>query len=181
MCIQLFNCVGYRLVTAFYENIASGKIQSEIDSGKYDADELIIIKVPFSLPYGPNSETFEKVYGNIEYCGITYQYVERRFYNDSLEVVCMPDIEKMNIQVASNDYFKMANDFSGIQTSGKSLKASFSKSGIEDFIPDNYFNKLYYTIQIDHNRFSFENSPGIDEIYLHVLIQPPEAGSISFA
>lgn len=97
LLIHSFNIVGYRLVSCISDSIADDKIQLKVDRKLFDDSELISIKVPFTLPYFSNSPAFESISGNIEVKGVSYEYVKRRFYNDSLEVLCLPNLHQTAI------------------------------------------------------------------------------------
>src|ERR1019366_10094 len=108
MSVLLFNWYGYRFVADYFENRADYEMQAKLDINNYAESDLISIKVPLSLPYGPNSKNFEKVEGNIEIKGVSYQYVKRRFYNDTLELLCIPNTAKTTIKNAKDEFSKMA-------------------------------------------------------------------------
>lgn len=176
MSVLLFNWYGYRFVADYFENRADNEMQAMLDINNYAESDLISIKVPLSLPYGPNSQNFEKVEGNIEIKGVSYQYVKRRFYNDTLELLCIPNTAKTTIKNAKDEFSKMANDFVNLSTSKKpSNNHSHSlKYAVQDFTGDHYFD----IHQINVSLKSVHIIPAIKEnsfTYLQTLDQPPEA------
>ena len=176
MGILLFNWYGYRFVADYYENRASNEMQAQLDLNNYEESELITIKVPLSLPYGPNSQNFEKVEGNIDIHGISYQYVKRRFYNDTLELMCIPNTAKTTIKNARDEFSKLANDFVNLSTSKKSSGNHNHnlKYSIQDFTGDHYFDMLQLSLSFKpvHYLSAFQN---FSSIYLERLEQPPQA------
>ena len=95
----------------------------QLDMGQYNETELISIKTPLNLPYYTNSENYERVYGSIEIEGVGYEYVKRRIYNDSLELLCLPDKVHQKLESAKVDFFKMSSDIPGSSQNKKN--ASF--------------------------------------------------------
>jgi len=90
---------------------ASLRLAAKLDRQQYDESQLISIKVPAThLAYYNNSATFERVDGEIEINGILCQYVKRRIYNDSLEVLCIPNHTAMKLRMAGKDHLKLITD-----------------------------------------------------------------------
>jgi hypothetical protein len=111
LTILLFNWFGYRLLISAMESRADQQLEAQFDENKYDESQLISIKIPVRyLPYSSNSSSFERVDGQIEIEGIQYKYVKRRIYNDSLEMLCIPNHMAMKLQTAKNEFFKFFND-----------------------------------------------------------------------
>lgn len=176
MGVLLFNWFGYWFVADYFENRASEQMQAQLDIDNYSEVELISIKVPLSLPYGPNSKNFEKVEGNIDINGINYQYVKRRFYNDTLELMCIPNTAKTTIKNAREEFSKLANDFVNFSTSKKSANTHNHtvKYSVQDFTSDHYFD--IHQVHLSLNPiYSLSAYPENSFIYLQKLIQPPEA------
>jgi hypothetical protein len=111
LSILLFNWFGYRLVIGMLETQANSELEAQFDQNGFDDAELISIKVPVRyLPYYTNSFQYERVDGQIEVGGIQYKYVKRRIYNDSLELLCIPNHTAMQLRTAENEFFKFSND-----------------------------------------------------------------------
>ena len=86
-------------------------MQSQVDRRHYDESQLVEIKLPLTyISYYNNSAAFERVDGQIEINGIPYQYVERRIYNDSLELLCIPNQMELKLRISGEDYCKVVND-----------------------------------------------------------------------
>lgn len=86
-------------------------LQSQLDLRHYDETQLISIKLPATqLAYYNNSAVFERVDGQIDINGIPYQYVKRRIYNDSIELLCIPNRTALNLRLSGEDYFRLIND-----------------------------------------------------------------------
>jgi hypothetical protein len=109
--ILLFNWFGYRVLNDFLQDRADLQLQSQLDLRHYDESRLISIKLPAThLAYYNNSAVFERVDGRIEINGIPFQYVKRRIYNDSIELLCIPNQMALKLRLSGEDYFKLIND-----------------------------------------------------------------------
>ena len=117
-----FNLFGYRLVASFMEKRADAKMEKAIDGDAYNENELLSIKMPVNLPYYTNSPEFSRVDGEVEIAGTVYKYVKSRIYNDSLEMLCLPDAGRMKVQNARDEFSKLASDF--VQLSHKKNKSN---------------------------------------------------------
>ncbi|MDE3144195.1 MAG: hypothetical protein KGL19_08580 [Bacteroidota bacterium] len=176
LLVLMFNWFGYRLVSDYFENKADIQLASLIDENNYNEADLISIKVPASLPYGVNSANFERTDGNIDINGVNYKYVKRRFYNDTLELLCIPNIAKTGIQNARDEFYKLANDFVSNNSSSKKATTHTHtvKISTQDYTDDHF---LSYNIHFDSNATQYF-SLNIDVTsfnFLQRLNQPPEA------
>lgn len=86
------------------------------------------------MPYAIESKNYERYDGQIEISGIMHNYVKRKFYNDTLYLLCMPNHEQTAIASAKNEYSKEVNDLTGSSQGKKSQPAtSIGKSGINEY------------------------------------------------
>ena len=175
LIVLLFNFIGYRLVSSYMENKANNQLEAKLDNNDYDDSQLISLKIPVThLSYYNNSSQFERVDGQIEVNGVQYKYVKRRIYNDSVELLCIPNQTAMSLRSAKDEFFKLVND---LQQTGQSKKSD-PHSSSKNFSVDNYtLNEL---LTINHfstglsgqNRFDF--SVDIASRYFPTAEQPPE-------
>ncbi|HCL82450.1 MAG TPA: hypothetical protein DIC22_00680, partial [Chitinophagaceae bacterium] len=99
------------MLHAYLENRATKQQQVKLDNHNYDESELVTLKVPAEhLAYHNVSMQFERVDGQIEIGGLQYSYVKRRLFNDSIEMVCIPNPAAMNLKSVKNDFIKLVND-----------------------------------------------------------------------
>jgi hypothetical protein len=105
-----FNWIGYRVVFSLAENKHNKQMLLKLDENNYDESDLISVKTYYPLPYLTNSPDFERWNGEINIDGILYKYVKRRFINDSIEFLCLPDYKSMQLQSAREKFFRLAND-----------------------------------------------------------------------
>lgn len=170
----MFNIVGYKFVANYFMLKATKDLQVQLDQKQYSDADLIRFKFQSSLPYNTFSHDFESMEGNIDINGVNYQYVKMRFYNDSLEVLCIPNILNSTIKNTQNDFAKQLVDISASSQTKKSPSNQLVKAQLSDFTLEHHFdiyNQLY-TSKLKHDAYHI-----IDRSFdfLHSLDQPPEA------
>jgi len=135
MGVLFFNWYGYQLLSSYWQNCAERRLEASFDRNNYDESALISFKVPLtSLSYYNSSSGYERVNGQIDIGGVRYQYVKRRIYGDSLEVLCLPNITSMTLRTASNDFFRQVNDLQQ-QNQGKKNTTHPVKDNSKDYRP----------------------------------------------
>lgn len=120
----LFNWFGYRILADYVEQQADQALEQRLDNSEYDESQLIEIRIPLKLPYQTDWKGFERFNGEIEVNGIHYKYVKRAVFNDSLILLCLPNEEKMKVQSARDEFFKLVNDIQHPSQSKKSDKGT---------------------------------------------------------
>lgn len=175
--ILVFNWGGYRLLSDYFEGRADEKLQTALDRNQYNENELLRIKVAASLPYGSNSEQYERVDGNIEINGVTYTYVKRRFYQDSLELLCIPNTAKAGIKNARDEFARLANDFITSNTSRKapSHHSHSAKFSVQDFTNDQDFFSWQFRDADLKGNWNRTISADMKSVYLSRPDRPPQA------
>ena len=130
--ILLFNWFGYRLLISFVEYKVDAQLEAHLDENNYDELQLVSIKAPATyLSYYNNSKLYERVDGQLEINGVQYKYVKRRLFNDSVELMCIPNQMAMKLRVAKNDFFKLVNDLQPKEN--KKNHSNFSKNISTDY------------------------------------------------
>lgn len=174
--ILLFNWGGYRFLTDYLETRADLQMEAQLDQENYDEAALISIKVPTQLPYVKNSVTYERVDGSININGVAYKYVKRRIYNDSLEVMCIPNAIKTGMQNARDDFFRLANDLVSNNSAKKSsgTHGHAVKFSVQDYtsIETILLNPSTRDVLVAANTSLFDH---FKSIYLDRLEKPPQA------
>lgn len=108
--ILVFNFYGYRVVLAYMEKNNDMTMEQKLDGDDYNNDELISIKTPLNLPYYSSSPEFERTYGSVTIDGTVYEYVKKRVFNDTLELLCLPNAAKTRLQEIKNGITQSAAD-----------------------------------------------------------------------
>lgn len=135
MGILFFNWYGYQLLTQYWQQRADRRLEARLDRNEYDESQLLSVKVPITnLSYYNSSNNFERVDGQIDIGGVRYQYVKRRIFKDSLQLLCIPNETAMKLQQVKNDFFRQVNDLQQ-QNQGKRAPASPLKDISKDYQP----------------------------------------------
>ena len=176
LLIFTFNLVGYQLVYNYKAYQSDAMLEQALDENQYSDNQLISIKQPINLPYYTNSAIFNRIDGEVILDGTTYKYVKCRVYNDSLEMLCIPHVEKMKIQQSKQDYAKGANDFQQDNNKKKSndnSKSSQKNSTEYEELFTNTFNATTFVlINTTHTTY---NSAFQNKHFFNTVEQPPDA------
>jgi hypothetical protein len=139
LCLLVFNWIGYEFYSAFQQDRADKTMVASLDQNNYSDADLISVKVPaVHLSSYVNAKEFQRVDGQIEINGIQYNYVKRRFTEDSLELLCIPNRTATSVQNARNEFFKLVND---LQHPGQSKKSDSHNSTFKGFSAE-YFSNM---------------------------------------
>ncbi len=136
MGIMLFNGFGYRIMSNYFDQKAAVQLTDLIDQNEYNDADLISIKTPINLPYYANNPKFERVDGEMVINGMVYQYVQRRVYNDSLEIRVIPNQDRLHIKNAREDFYKLAQD---LEQKGLDKKSAPINKSTAKFLSFDYF------------------------------------------
>lgn len=161
-------------MTAYLESRSDRQLEARLDDNQYDESQLLSIKVASHLSYSNPSLQFERVDGQIEVGGIMYKYVKRRIFNDSLELLCIPNHAAMNLQTAKNEFFQLVNDLRhNGQDNNKGSHPGNSKSPVSpeyltiDRIAMGGLNFISLSPSVYHGTFLSSTDPAPSE-------QPPD-------
>ncbi|HWB90737.1 MAG TPA: hypothetical protein VG605_02750 [Puia sp.] len=175
--ILFFNWYGYQLLTAYWQQRAENRLEARLDKHQYDDDQLVSVKIPLTtLAYYNSSMNFERVNGRIEINGVHYNYVKRRIYGDSLELLCIPNTTAMNLQKAKNEFFRQVNDLQQ-QNQGKKNN-SISKDFSKDYTPtamDIVVPAALATLRIPAGMFV---APHLPSCYSPTAEMPPDQAPV---
>lgn len=146
---------------------------SKLDKNVYQNEDLVSIKTVLNLPYYVVSTDFERAYGSVNVNGVEYEYVKRRVYNDTLELLCLPNKTKMQLQSAKNEILKITIDGQPAQGNKKPVSL---KSGLPDFFQDfaNVSSQLAGDIKLE---YSNSNTAFHPSGFISRLFRPPSGNA----
>ena len=135
LLIFLFNLVGYRFVFNYEQQKADVQLEASLDKAQYNDADLIAITIPLSMPYQTVQSGFERVNGEINISGKIYKYVKRKIVDGEMVLMCLPDQNKMRIEVGKNDFFKNTADIAQNNTSkkGDNSKSNVGKNVVSEY------------------------------------------------
>ena len=173
--LLLFNWIGYQVYTAILQDHADKVMVASLDENNYSDADLISIKVPaVHLSSYVHTKEFQRVDGSIEIEGIQYNYVKRRFTQDSLELLCIPNRASTSLQTAKNEFFKLVND---LQHPGQSRKSDQHTSSFKGFNAE-YYSELqafaFSRLAAIHQKATGHYLLQIPAVYLTRAGQPPD-------
>lgn len=170
--ILAFNFVGYRFLFSYLQNNSTAVLEKKLDKYDYNDEDLISIKTPLNLPYYSSSPDYERVSGSINIDGVYYEYVQRRVYQDTLELLCLPNDAKTKLHKASNGIAKSSTD---IQTPDQSKQGStVLKISFPDLFHQADANPSIATLIVSKNYF-FPNNGFLLPGYSSNPDRPPQS------
>jgi hypothetical protein len=173
LAVFAFNVAGYQLLYNYMTNRSNAALELALDENKYNDQELISIKQSTNLPYYTNSKDYQRIDGEVEIDGVQYKYVKCRIYNDSLEMLCIPNKAKMQLEQSKNEYAKLAHDF---QQAGNKKKNEQNKSAQKSI--SEYEGQTLYSIAGNvepiSSCFILVNEVPGKTFYFTTVEQPPD-------
>lgn len=140
---------------------AGKELVTRLDNNQYNDKDLITLTVPLSMPYLTDSKDFERKDGEITINGKIYHYVKQKISNGNLILKCVPDVQKMHLENAKDNFFSLANELQNNSNSKNSGEHSqiiklvfsdyiktenvvnaFAVSNVANTCTDNYFAHL---------------------------------------
>jgi hypothetical protein len=170
LALFLFNVGGYYFVFLAVQHQASHVLTTKLDDNLYNEDELVVLKLPLSLPYpvGDNEE-FERISGSFHHAGSHYQLVKQRVYQDTLVIVCIKDVQATHIGNVASEFSKVVNE---LPTSTKQTNSYLSKL-FKDYKSGEIFELLDQRHIVDCNYYAATQS-SLVSASLPLDTPPPE-------
>lgn len=169
-----FNLGGYQILYNYIARRSDALLEKTLDLNNYNEEELVMIKQPVNLPYYSNSREFQRIDGEVEMDGIRYKYVKCRIYNDSLEMLCIPNKCKMIIERSKNEYTRAAFDFQQDDPHKKTgLQSTYSKKSLGDYEEQNP-SMFTCGLKFLSNNYILVNSVFAQSLFFTTMEHPPE-------
>lgn len=171
LLIVVFNFYGYRLLINYMQLQQTNYLAQKLDRQLYNDYELISIKTTLNLPYYSSSPEFERTYGSITIDGIDYEYVKKRVYKDTLELLCIPNHEKTKMQWVTNELTKiLVNGENSIPLK----KTTTIKICLPDFCQSAQTASFSFSMQIKQQYLPIKDLP-VSPGYLVKQEKPPRS------
>lgn len=126
------------------QSASDAYLEKQVDRNNYDENKLTTIKTKLNLPYYTSSAQYERAYGSVNINGVSYQYVKRRVYNDTLELLCLPNPAATQLQSVNNELTK---SFADGQASMPKKNTTIKISLPDFFQPFKVFSAISFRIQ----------------------------------
>lgn len=114
--------------------------EAQIDKGNYNGSEIVILKIPVSLPYLPPVPREERIYGQVRIDGKWYSKVSRRMINDTYFIKCVRDRSGETLTAHLHDFISFIFDNTPDHQSNRLALSLLLK----DFLPLTHFASLQY-------------------------------------
>ena len=170
--VLLFNQFGYRIVISCLQNQQERFIENQLDQEAYRDDQLISIKMALNLPYYTGSSSYERAIGSVSLNGQEYEYVKQRIYQDTLELLCLPNPVKAKLKLVGNEVTK------SVAGSDAPLPVKKNKTGLKISLIDTFIQEqLYSSLQVFNNKNSYTigNEFVVPDMYPAQPEHPPQA------
>jgi hypothetical protein len=174
-----FNWFGYRLVYEYLQQKSNENLEALFDKNLYNESELVELKVAVNVPYQSSRSEFERYDGEINIDGTIYKYVKRKLANDTLYLMCLKNTDKMQLEKAKDNIYKLAND---LLQNDQNAKADHYKAVSNNIQP--VYNESSFDVTINCPVSIVQNLwlPGNSEIanlqWHQTPEQPPDAAII---
>ena len=147
---------------------------NRLDKGHYSDNDLVEVKLPLKLLYASNWSQYERYDGEIEMRGVHYNYVKRKFANDTLYLMCIRNKDNTNLVLAKNKYFNNINDASGIPGKKEKSPGSIIKAFSAEYnaVAAAYHLSVPYMVAV---RQYLHHASRLSSCFLPTLIEPPQA------
>jgi len=133
LIVHLFNLTGYTFLFRYLGQQASMQITKQIDQHSYKDAELVEIRIPLNLPYISSWGDYERLDGEITINGNHHNYVKRKIAGDTLYLLCLPNKQKDELQLAKSNFGTDANDLDSKSDKQQIKKAEvFNQYQIQD-------------------------------------------------
>jgi len=129
--ILLLNTLGFYVILTGMQYRHDATMMKALDAGRYDASQVIVLKLPVAIPYTPGREDFERADGVIEHEGEHYRLVKQKYAHDTLTMVCLRDTARKQIDERLTDYVKSFTD----KTASHDHTVKPGISFIKDYLP----------------------------------------------
>lgn len=146
----------------------------ELKAEKINSNDkhLVMLKIPFFLPYQTETKDFEPTDGEIIIKGIAYKYVKRKVCRDTLILLCLEHSDKTRLEKSSDDYFKKS---SGLENN--STKKIENKQTQEFYIGKINPEIAVSSTVLKHYFYADKRSIALQNGYHRFIENPPEANS----
>jgi hypothetical protein len=122
--------VGYYGIYLGLRYHANKDLKEKLDSEFYGEEEMLTLKMPFTLPYQMDWKRYERVDGEFDHNGEFYKLVKHKVARDTLYIMYMKDHKETDLFNALVDFVQANTD---MPVSKAALK--FFENFAKDYVP----------------------------------------------
>ncbi len=143
----------------------------QISKGKYDAHNLIEIKIPQRMPQIHDWSQYLQVSGKVQLNGFAYNYVKLKVTRDTLFVQCIPNYQTTRLLTENVIYARQLSD---IPVSKKANESSVKKSGLDSQYDSPVFTYAFTPLASAVQKLNVFIFINIDQPLILIDGRPPE-------
>jgi hypothetical protein len=128
LIVHLFNLGGFMAVNRYLVYRSDKFASEQISKGKYDAANLIEIKIPQHMPQIKDWDQYVRVSGQVQLNGFAYNYVKLRVTRDTLFIQSIPNYQTTKLLSQNIINAKQLGD---VPLSKKTPESSIKKFGTD--------------------------------------------------
>lgn len=133
----LYYTIGFYFVYKVAEYRSESRLSLQLDSGNLHGMEVVIFKVPVSLPYLPEITQDEPISGKVMIAGKWYNKISRRMIAGTWYIKCVQDHSQETLASRLHDFISLA-----LGTTSDHQDHQAAKSLIKEFLPFKDFSFL---------------------------------------
>ncbi len=122
LLLFLFNLVGYYGVYLGLRTSAKLEMKARLDADSYNESDAITVKLPFSLPYQADWDSYRRIDGGFEKNGIFYSLVKHKVERDTLVVVYIKDHKETSLFESLTRFVEATTDTPLSKKAGKIIE-----------------------------------------------------------
>lgn len=130
LALFTFNLVGYYGIYVGLKIQAHHEMLRNLDAGLYDETQVHTLKIPLTLPYQTDWQTYQRVDGDFEWKGEFYNLVSQKLERDTLIVHYIKDHKEASLFESFTEIVQTTTDTPISKKAGK-LAEAFAK----DYMP----------------------------------------------
>ena len=158
----------------YMQQKANQRLETVLDNNSYDESQLVEIKVPVHLPYQTSWTSYQRYNGEIELNGVTYKYVKRKLANDTLYLKCIPNLEKMHLETARNEFFRISNNLLQNSSKKQDNTKSVTKTSQTVYYESSLFIKINSPFKSQQKQWLPSTASNLSSAFALSLYQPPD-------
>lgn len=122
LILFLFNLIGYYGIYLGLRASAKQEMHSRLDAEAYSDDETLTIKLPFTLPYQNDWDSFKRIDGSFEKDRIFYSLIKHKIERDTLVIVYIKNHEETSLFESLTRFVETTTDTPLSEKAGKIIK-----------------------------------------------------------
>lgn len=164
---------GYIIYFFAFQHTLNREWEENIWEESYDASATELMKIPLSIPYMANQESFQTTNLPIEINGQFLRVIKQRYQNDTLQIVYLKDHKQQKLENQVTDWIKSITDNS--QKNNTERNQLFAKFFPKDFMANEFYTFKTWDSNHAVNRIVTSQTDYTD-IFLSLKSPPPQFG-----